>query len=236
MELREVACEDHDRLLAQAYYSLAVAHIYLSGDMPTDAGPSTLTPEAVLSLKKTALKYYGKAKDVLMKSPPISEHSPPTNAAETNSSTSSPPPPPPLTTSSSTEPTQTPSAKIPLTEAEERKELCDEISETITALEQEIKSLEMPQSFLPSSTSFIGASTTTIGFGQPSTSAVSMLEVKRKAPATSTSNSAPSSATTVELNKKPKIQPSSEGSTVNDVANEQELGGQSAAKLGGGEV
>jgi hypothetical protein len=197
LELREVVCEDNDRLLAQAYYSLAVAHIYLAGEtQQTEGGPTPVSPEAALAGKKTALRLYAKAKEVLTRPPPalVTDSEIPTTPAGTEEP--SPAPAPSTTSSSSTLPPPPPPlaplvpAKVPLSEAEERKELCDEISETIAALEQEIRSMEAPSSSSSSSAplhnpaKLIGASTTTVGFGQPSAStAAPMLEVKRKATA-----------------------------------------------------
>jgi hypothetical protein len=211
LELREVACEDYDRLLAQAHYSLAVAHVYLSGDIPADGSVAPLTPAAILSLKKTALLHYQRAKEVLMKSPP-----PTTTAAMVAMESSSSAAPSPSvasadsTSSSAAAPAAVPGpGKAPLTEEEERKELCDEISETITALQEEISSLETPNgsgsssSSRPNPAAMLGASTTTVGFGQSSSSSsMPLLEVKRKA---FSSSSQPAAAATEDSQKKPKI-------------------------------
>jgi hypothetical protein len=216
LELREVVCEENDRLLAQAYYSLAVAHIYLAGEtQQTEGGPSPVTPEAALSGKKTALRLYVKAKEVLMKAP---------TAQPTSTDSAAPEQPVELastTTASADSSTPAvvasgPPAKAPLTEAEERKELCDEISETIAALEQEIKSVEEPSSFSSSSSAthnpakLLGASTTTVGFGQSATSStIPLLEVKRK----TTPSTAPASAGPAAVVKRAKVETPSSAET-----------------------
>jgi hypothetical protein len=155
--LREVACEEHDRLLAQAYYSLAVAYIYLSGEKEEGENGQDTGKDGVLSAKRAALRHYQKAKEVLLKQPPTSQVPP----AETESST----------------PEEEEKREREKKDRADRAELCDEITETIVALEQEIRRLSGSSIPALPPSSMIGASSTTIGFGQVSSSSTPLLEV-----------------------------------------------------------
>ena len=72
MAARERFCLAGDRLLSEAHYNLAVAHIYQSGEEGTDA----------IAEKRGALKHYRAAKECLMASAPA-----PPSASDTTEGT-----------------------------------------------------------------------------------------------------------------------------------------------------
>lgn len=109
LRLREASCRPNDRRLAMAHFHLAVAHIYNSGEEGVD----------VTSEKKSALKHYRAAKAALVGESSAVDTGAPTTAGEKASAVA-------------------PTAESDA-DAAERKDLSDELDETIRALTVEIK-------------------------------------------------------------------------------------------------
>lgn len=149
LKIRSAICPVGDRLLSEANYNLAVAHIYNSGEEGVD----------VIAEKRNAMRYYRAAREVLM-------------AARNSGSVSA------VAPVSDTVDAPSLSAKEQ-EDANERKELADELNETIGALNVEIQAAlkaMLQGTAAGSSFSSGGGATTTIGFGQasrPSAAAVS---------------------------------------------------------------